>query len=54
MFPEVAAAIPGAKTPQQAEDNVQAAELPPLSDEAMQKVRAVYDAHIRAQVQYRW
>src|SRR5579863_2658059 len=54
MFPEVTAAIPGAKTPQQAEDNVQAAELPPLSDETMQKVREVYDTHIRAQVQHRW
>src|SRR5579864_5849755 len=54
MFPEVTAAIPGAKTPQQAEDNVQAAELPPLSDETMQKVREVYDTHIRAQVQQRW
>ena len=54
MFPEVTAAIPGAKTPQQAEDNVQAAELPPLSDETMQKVREIYDTNIRAQVQNRW
>src|ERR1700730_11240827 len=54
MFPEVTAAIPGAKTPQQAEDNVQAAELPPLSDETMQKVREVHDTYIRAQVQNRW
>ena len=54
MFPEVTAAIPGAKTPQQAEDNVQAAELPPLSEETMQKVREIYDTNIRAQVQNRW
>ena len=54
MFPEVTAAIPGAKTPQQAGDNVQAAELPPLSDETMQKVCEVYDTNIRAQVQSRW
>ncbi len=54
MFPEVTAAIPGAKTPQQAEDNVQAAELPPLSDETMQKAREVYDTYVRAQVQDRW
>ena len=54
MFPEVTAAIPGAKTPQQAEDNAQAAELPPLSEETMQKVREVYDTYIRAQVQDRW
>ena len=54
MFPEVTAAIPGAKTPQQAVDNVQAAELPPLNDETMQKVHEVYDTYIRAQVQDRW
>lgn len=54
MFPEVTAAIPGAKTPQQAEENVQAAELPPLNDATMGKVRAIYDMHIRAQVQPRW
>lgn len=54
MFPEVTAAIPGAKTPQQAGDNVQAAELPPISDETMQKVREVYDTYIRAQVQSQW
>jgi aryl-alcohol dehydrogenase-like predicted oxidoreductase len=54
MFPEVTAAIPGAKTPQQAEDNVQAAELPPLSEETMQMVREVYDTCIREQVQDRW
>lgn len=54
MFPEVTAAIPGAKTPQQAVDNIQAAELPPLSEETMQKVREVYDTYIRAQVQDRW
>lgn len=54
MFPEVTAAIPGAKTPQQAEDNVRAAELPLLSDDIMQKVREIYDTYIRAQVQQRW
>ncbi|HVB72772.1 MAG TPA: aldo/keto reductase [Ktedonobacteraceae bacterium] len=54
MFPEVTAAIPGAKTPQQAEDNVQAAALPPLSDETMRQVREIYDTYIRAQVQNRW
>ena len=54
MFPEVTAAIPGAKTPQQAEENVQAAELPPLSDETMQRVREVYDTYIRGQVENRW
>ncbi|HLX55744.1 MAG TPA: aldo/keto reductase [Ktedonobacteraceae bacterium] len=54
MFPEVTAAIPGAKTPQQAEDNVQAAALPPLNDETMRQAREVYDTYIRAQVHHRW
>ncbi|MGB8346269.1 MAG: aldo/keto reductase [Ktedonobacteraceae bacterium] len=54
MFPAVTAAIPGAKNPQQAENNVRAATLPPLSDETMRRVREVYDRYVRAQVQERW
>ncbi len=53
-FPEVTAAIPGARNPQQAEDNVRAAELPALSDEVMAAVRVVYDREIRAAVHPRW
>jgi aryl-alcohol dehydrogenase-like predicted oxidoreductase len=54
MFPEVTAAIPGAKSPAQAEENARAAELPALSEAAMARVRAVYDAHVRAAVHHRW
>jgi aryl-alcohol dehydrogenase-like predicted oxidoreductase len=54
MFPEVTSTIPGAKSPEQAENNVKAAALPPLSDETMQRVRQVYDTYIRSQVQDRW
>ncbi len=54
MFPEVTAAIPGAKNPAQAEENVRAAELPPLSPEAMARVRDVYDRYVRPAVQARW
>ena len=54
MFPEITATIPGAKNPQQAEDNVRAAALPPLSDEQMRRVREVYDRYLRAQVHGRW
>jgi aryl-alcohol dehydrogenase-like predicted oxidoreductase len=54
MFPEVTTAIPGAKNPQQAEDNVHAATLPPLSNETMRRVQAVYDTYIRPQVHHRW
>jgi len=54
MFPEVTTAIPGAKTVQQAEDNARAADLDPLSDEAMALVRAVYDRRFRAAIHDRW
>lgn len=54
MFREVTCAIPGAKSPKQAEDNAGAAALPPLSDAAMARVRAVYDRYFRATVHGRW
>ena len=54
MFPEVACAIPGAKNPKQAEENIKAGELPEISAETMQRVREVYDQYIRAQVQPLW
>ena len=54
MFEEVTCAIPGAKTVRQVEDNVAAANLSPLSDETMARVRAIYDRHIRPLVHHRW
>lgn len=54
MFDAVTCAIPGAKRPSQAEDNIRAADLPPLSDDCMQKIREIYDRHIRAQVHQLW
>lgn len=54
MFPAVSAAIPGAKNVQQAESNVRAAELPPLSEEAMARVQDVYDRYFRAAIHDRW
>jgi aryl-alcohol dehydrogenase-like predicted oxidoreductase len=54
MFPDVSAAIPGAKNVQQTEDNIRAADLPPLSAAAMEKVRAVYDDYVRESVHARW
>lgn len=54
MFPEVTTTIPGARNARQAEDNVRAAALPPLSAEAMEHVRRVYDRHFRAAVHDRW
>jgi aryl-alcohol dehydrogenase-like predicted oxidoreductase len=54
LFDAVSCAIPGAKRPDQAEDNVRAADLPPLTEAQMAKVREVYDKYIRDQVHHRW
>ena len=54
MFDAVTCAIPGAKNPAQATDNVTASELPPLGDEAMEAVRDIYDRLIRPHVHQRW
>jgi aryl-alcohol dehydrogenase-like predicted oxidoreductase len=54
MFPEVTAAIPGAKNAQQAEQNLQAVTLPALSPAAMREVQRVYDHYFRREVHDRW
>jgi aryl-alcohol dehydrogenase-like predicted oxidoreductase len=54
MFPEVTAAIPGAKNVQQTEDNVRAADLAPLTQAQMDTVREIYDRMIRPLVHHRW
>ncbi len=54
MFDAVSCAIPGAKTPEQAIANAQAADLPPLTDTQMQGVRDIYDRLIRPLVHQRW
>jgi aryl-alcohol dehydrogenase-like predicted oxidoreductase len=54
MFPEVSCAIPGAKRPSQAEDNVHAADLQTLPEASMQKIRKIYDHYIRPQVHQLW
>ena len=54
MFPAVTCAIPGAKRPQQAEENIQAASLPPLQDATMTGIRQVYDRYVRAYVHHYW
>ncbi len=54
MFDAVSCAIPGAKRPSQVEENISAADFPPLSGEVMGRVKAIYDARIRAQVHHRW
>ena len=54
MFDAVTCAIPGAKRPSQAEDNIAAADLPPLTDMQMARIREIYGKYIRAQVHHRW
>ena len=54
MFPEVTAAIPGARNASQAENNARAADLPPLSAATMDRVREVYDRHFRGAIHDRW
>ncbi len=54
MFDAVTCAIPGAKNPKQASDNVAAADLPPLSDETMRRIREIYGEYARPQVHHRW
>ena len=54
MSPAVTCAIPGAKRPSQAEENIQAADQPPLSEETMAKVREVYDRLVRPYVHHYW
>jgi aryl-alcohol dehydrogenase-like predicted oxidoreductase len=54
MFDAVTCAIPGAKTPAQAEQNCAAADVPPLSAETMDAVRRLYYERIRPLVHDRW
>jgi aryl-alcohol dehydrogenase-like predicted oxidoreductase len=54
MFDAVSCAIPGAKRPAHVVDNVGAADLPPLSQETMDQIQAIYDRSIREQVHHRW
>jgi aryl-alcohol dehydrogenase-like predicted oxidoreductase len=54
MFDAVTCAIPGGKTPQQVEDNVRAAALPPLDADQMATVRRIYDRYARPRVHQRW
>lgn len=54
MFDAVSCAIPGAKRPSQVEENVQSADLPPIPDDTMKKIRSIYDRQIRPLVHHYW
>jgi aryl-alcohol dehydrogenase-like predicted oxidoreductase len=54
MHPAVSCAIPGGKNPSQVEDNVTAAEMSPLDEETMERVKDIYDHSIRLEVHHQW
>jgi aryl-alcohol dehydrogenase-like predicted oxidoreductase len=54
MFDSVTCAIPGAKHPAQAVENARASALSELSEETMERIRAIYDDLIRDHVHQRW
>lgn len=54
MFEAVTCTIPGAKNPVQVEENVRAAELPPISDDVMVKVGDIYERLVRPCVHHYW
>lgn len=53
-FPQVTCTIPGAKRPEQVEENSAAGGSGPLERERMEAIGAVYDRHVRALVHQRW
>jgi aryl-alcohol dehydrogenase-like predicted oxidoreductase len=54
MFDAVTCAIPGAKRPSQVEENASAADLPPLSEATMHRVRKLYERSIQPLVHQYW
>ena len=54
MFKEISCVIPGASTPEQALSNLKAMNLPDLSIEEMDAVKAVYEKFIKNPVHYKW
>lgn len=54
MSDAVTCAVPGAKRPGQVEETLIAADMPPLTQETMDKVKAVYDQFIRKDVHHLW
>ncbi|GMQ27159.1 aldo/keto reductase [Algoriphagus sp. oki45] len=54
MFEEVGTVIPGASSPDQVLKNVQAADLPPLSESQMNAAAEVYEKYIKQEVHHLW
>jgi len=54
MFPQVTCAIPGARHPTQAEENIHAVDLPPIPAETMSKIADIYNQSVRPLVHHYW
>jgi aryl-alcohol dehydrogenase-like predicted oxidoreductase len=54
MHPAVSCAIPGAKRPDQVEDNLSTIEMSPLSKETMDGISEIYERHVRPEVHHLW
>ncbi|WP_425635911.1 aldo/keto reductase [Algoriphagus yeomjeoni] len=54
MYDEVSVVIPGASKSSQLESNVNAGQLPPLTNEQMLAVKTIYDKYIREEVHQFW
>jgi aryl-alcohol dehydrogenase-like predicted oxidoreductase len=54
MFPAISCTIPGAKHAVQVEENVGAADLPPIPDQLMTDIRKIYDREVRPHVHFNW
>jgi aryl-alcohol dehydrogenase-like predicted oxidoreductase len=54
MFDAVTCAIPGAKRPDQAEENIKTSDLPPLDEQTMAKIEKIYSARIKPLVHHYW
>lgn len=52
--PAVTCAIPGSRRATQVDDNLAAADLPPLTADELAAVRKVYERHAKPQVHQRW
>jgi len=54
MFDGVTAAIPGAKSPEQARANAAAADLAAISPATLDRIRVMYEERIKPLVHQRW
>ncbi|MBN1536508.1 MAG: aldo/keto reductase [Anaerolineales bacterium] len=54
MFPAVTCAIPGGKRPSQVEENIAAADLPPLTEDVMNTIEDIYIQKVRQHVHHYW